>query len=45
MIISVTGGAQLKAGTGLSLNEIEMICNGLVKAASTTGKSQIFRFE
>ena len=37
LIISVTGGAELKAGGGMSKNMIQIICRGLVKAASTTG--------
>jgi hypothetical protein len=38
LIISVTGGADIKSGDGISKNLIDIVCNGLVKVASSTGK-------
>lgn len=38
LIISVTGGADIKSMAGLSKRLIDVICKGLVKVASSTGK-------
>ena len=38
LIVSVTGGAEVKVGGGMSKSMIQVVCLGLVKAASTTGR-------
>lgn len=37
LIISVTGGADIKSTAGMSKRLIEVVCAGLVKVASSTG--------
>lgn len=38
LIISVSGGAEIKSGNGISKRMIDVICKGLVKVASSTGR-------
>jgi hypothetical protein len=41
LIISVSGGAEIKSGSGISKGMIDVICKGLVKVASSTGRTHI----